>query len=478
MFERIVTVPRLDHFGMGRDAVLRAVIRSMLFLTIGVAAVLAQKVDDAAGVRITFLPPPMEGTLSLGIYNKAGKLVRTLHREAAETDVTIGLNGLITKWDGKDDAGQVMPAGKYFARGYAVGEIRVEGVAMRGNDWIANEDSPRITTMLRFVEDGTISPATASIGVKFAGGDTGVVRLDESGKIRAVEKAAPSALNEKSEDAENAGDAVRETVAVAGEKFGLRAGKLMRMRDGESWTPLDLPGVVKAVAFTPVASPALTGFWVIDREGDAGVVKLFSASREFKRRLLIAPGEPNPFAVSSNADASEVRLLEAKPGEQRLRILRIVQPAKNDASDAESESLWEVVAQAVILESNTFAAVADKLGRAKPFVPDEKIRVRLLPNELFKGAMADLDVQIAVDAGGAFFKASDGLPLLQITETSHLKWAVMSREAAKLVTIVQSDGAVIEEFKASNLANMMAFDAGEYEWTPPPAAPPPPAGSN
>jgi hypothetical protein len=68
--------------------------------------------------------------------------------------------------------------------------------------------------------------------------------------------------------------------------------------------------------------------------------------------------------------------------------------------------------------------------------------------------------------------------LLQITETSHLKWAVMSREAAKLVTIVQSDGAVIEEFKASNLANMMAFDAGEYEWTPPPAAPPPPAGSN
>jgi hypothetical protein len=29
---------------------------------------------EAAGVQITFVPPPVEGTLSLGIYDKAGKL--------------------------------------------------------------------------------------------------------------------------------------------------------------------------------------------------------------------------------------------------------------------------------------------------------------------------------------------------------------------------------------------------------------------
>src|SRR4029078_6223187 len=107
------------------------------------------------------------------------------------------------------------------------------------------------------------------------------------------------------------------------------------------------------------------------------VLKLFTATGEFKRRLVIASGEPVPFAISSNADATEVRLLEAKPGEQRLRILRIVQPAKTDGATEENESLWEVVIPATIIDSSGFASVADKLGRAKPFTPEEKIRVRL-----------------------------------------------------------------------------------------------------
>src|ERR1700758_1060998 len=33
-------------------------------------------------VRISFVPPPMEGTISLGIYDKNGKLVRVLQQQA------------------------------------------------------------------------------------------------------------------------------------------------------------------------------------------------------------------------------------------------------------------------------------------------------------------------------------------------------------------------------------------------------------
>src|SRR5436309_3248691 len=36
----------------------------------------------AKTVRITFLPPPLEGTISLGIYDQSNKLVRVLHQEA------------------------------------------------------------------------------------------------------------------------------------------------------------------------------------------------------------------------------------------------------------------------------------------------------------------------------------------------------------------------------------------------------------
>ena len=101
-------------------------------------------------MQITFLPPPMEGTLSLGIYDKKGKLVRTLVREGTPKDFIVGLNGLITFWDGKDDAGHPMPPGIYAARGFSVGTIEVEGIALHGNDWIADEDAPRPVRVLDF----------------------------------------------------------------------------------------------------------------------------------------------------------------------------------------------------------------------------------------------------------------------------------------------------------------------------------------
>jgi hypothetical protein len=68
----------------------------------------------------------MEGTISLGIYNESGKLVRVLHRNAQLDDFTIGADALLTRWDGKDDAGQDLPAGQYHARGYLIGPLKLE----------------------------------------------------------------------------------------------------------------------------------------------------------------------------------------------------------------------------------------------------------------------------------------------------------------------------------------------------------------
>lgn len=80
----------------------------------------------ARQVRITFLPPPLEGTISLGIYDAKGKLVRVLHREAELDEFTIGSDALSTTWDGKNDMGEPCVLGKYHARGYAVGGLEVE----------------------------------------------------------------------------------------------------------------------------------------------------------------------------------------------------------------------------------------------------------------------------------------------------------------------------------------------------------------
>ena len=84
--------------------------------------------SPARSVRISFVPPPMEGTISLGIYDQNGKLVRVLHQNAQLNDFAIGADALVTRWDGKDDSGQDLPAGRYHARGYVIGQLKVQDI--------------------------------------------------------------------------------------------------------------------------------------------------------------------------------------------------------------------------------------------------------------------------------------------------------------------------------------------------------------
>jgi hypothetical protein len=85
--------------------------------------------SPARNVRLSFVPPPLEGRISLGIYDSKGKLVRVLHHEADLTEFKIGADALVTQWDGKNDNGEDLPAGKYHARGYLVGPLKVEDLS-------------------------------------------------------------------------------------------------------------------------------------------------------------------------------------------------------------------------------------------------------------------------------------------------------------------------------------------------------------
>jgi hypothetical protein len=76
--------------------------------------------SPARSVHISFVPPPVEGTISLGIFDSSKKLVRVLHREAKIDNFAIDESALSTTWDGKSDAGEELPPGKYHARGYMV----------------------------------------------------------------------------------------------------------------------------------------------------------------------------------------------------------------------------------------------------------------------------------------------------------------------------------------------------------------------
>jgi hypothetical protein len=103
---------------------------------------------QARSVRISFLPPPLDGTISLGIYDSTGKLVRVLHQQAPLDAFTLGADALVTQWDGKDDDGQDLPPGRYRGRGYLVGMIQVENVPDDPAESVTPANQTKVTIKL------------------------------------------------------------------------------------------------------------------------------------------------------------------------------------------------------------------------------------------------------------------------------------------------------------------------------------------
>src|SRR5437867_821449 len=104
--------------------------------------------SPARSVRISFVPPPLEGTISLGIYDKNGKLVRVLHQEAKLNEFAIGADALVTQWDGKNDDEEDLPAGKYRARGYLVGSLKIEDLGQSSGLAIENDAARNVKVRL------------------------------------------------------------------------------------------------------------------------------------------------------------------------------------------------------------------------------------------------------------------------------------------------------------------------------------------
>jgi hypothetical protein len=104
--------------------------------------------SPARSVRISFVPPPLEGRISLGIYDAQGKLVRVLHQEADLNEFKIGADALVTQWDGKNDDGEDLPAGKYHARGYLIGLLKVEDLSQPAASPTENNSSANVRVKL------------------------------------------------------------------------------------------------------------------------------------------------------------------------------------------------------------------------------------------------------------------------------------------------------------------------------------------
>jgi hypothetical protein len=138
--------------------------KTLLALTLGFLAISFLRAQEmspspsssaalARSIRISFVPPPLEGKISLGVYNEWGQLVRVLHQEAEFDELTIGADALSTKWDGKDDYDYDLPAGKYSARGFLVGPMKIGSETITPGAAASGANSVRIKLVANPLEN-------------------------------------------------------------------------------------------------------------------------------------------------------------------------------------------------------------------------------------------------------------------------------------------------------------------------------------
>jgi len=353
-------------------------------------------------IRVSFVPPPLDGTISLGVYDAKGKLVRVLFREADINEFNIGTDSLSTTWDGKDDAGENVPPGKYSAHGFVVGDLKIEGVGFFFNDWISSAEGPRFSR----IKSLAMHDENLLLSVDLVPPGTGHVLYDVADK----------SLTLKDTDSETNGDA---TATAPG-------------RDGTRW--------------------------VID-----GVeVKQLSANGEFLRRLPVLPNEPEPKAIAASLKQDRIYLLEENENRQRVRALSLVATKGDNGKQAISE--WKVDFEKSIVAHKNFSVAGGKpvTTTAEENTPD-KVKVKLQANPLLNDDRVTVEMMIGFDADGSFIKAADGLPLCTVSETQSLSRALLAPRGANALDVFQDDGAVVEQFRISGADQMLSFDCGGFE---------------
>jgi hypothetical protein len=374
----------------------------------------------ARSVRISFLPPPLDGTISLGIYDAKGRLVRVLHREADINEFNIGTDALSTTWDGKDDAGGSAPSGKYTAHGMVVGDLKVEGVGFFFNDFVTTDDSPRVRHFSQVrLQDNEIHLAADLLG-------------DERANLACDAKKGTFLRKLPSED----------------------------LRHCSARTPDEVQVIECDLGMSDT-------LWLIENlEGGARrEIKQLSKTSELLRRMSIADSEPQPQSIAASTTEDRIFLVEGDLNSpvNRLRALSLAGSKTDDTNGAVSD--WKTDFEKKIVEHRNFWI---ENGKPVPTNPNnkislEKFSVKLQPNPLLGDARVNVELAVGIDEDGCFLKASDGLPLCSISETPKLTRALLAPHGSSALDVFQDDGAVVEQFRVTGVDQMMSFDCGGFE---------------
>ena len=395
---------------------------------------------------------PSTGLITLGVFDKNGHLVRTLHSLNDEEKFQVGLNGFISRWDGLDDTGKKVAPGTYHIRGYQIGETAVSGEAFHFNDWITDSDTPPISWIEDFevLDGGEIlisaktpaDPLRARVSIK--DGTFTVVDTPPADTIRPARQKLAE-LSGQPPEAFSSIDASGETILAAS------ADGVWLSQNGYAPRKIDLLLRVDALSLGPGET-----FWFIGSSNEAdqpAVVGEADFSGEILRALPYGPGDPLPKKIRAMKSGAGFIVLDESPDFQRLRSL-----SRDDAGE------WVVEWEKTIRKSQQFGFANGEVTADASGAPQlESLRFRLEENPL-TGERQTITIRAVADSKGSRLVTEDGLPLLLISEKPDIKRVVMHRgKAPDSLRLLQSNGSAVEEYLIEGLRHILPLNAGQIE---------------
>jgi hypothetical protein len=462
--------------------------------------------EETSSNQLIFVPPPVEGVISLGVYDGKGKLVRILKKGAGIDSFKSGLNGLFIDWDKTDIQGKPVPSGKYFARGVLTGDVKIAGVAFHLNDWVGDPNTPRPRKILSAALLADARPAVLSetsqqeyVTVEY--GDRQTQSMPLAFKAQFIKPTganllvfdgsqlalvAPNAGTQTSpqkfseiRDADASGDRllvlngnqiqyeiagklqdVRPPVenlfrcAVLGSSivvatketkvYGLVGQQFAAMDPGESGELLDLS--------------AGTGntVWLLVKTEGALLLKQIDLTGQKLQEIELPPELRTVSRIAASRDQDALLLISEAVDTQRVIGVRF--QAAN-----QGKSVWEKWLDRVLTSFRFFDLKDGKVIPADAKTDSPPVFVRPANNPMENTRQANFQLIVALNDDGAWTASVDGLPLFQVCKTRNVKQALWISDGANGMRVYVSDGIVVEEYHLTSLENLFRFDAGAFD---------------
>jgi hypothetical protein len=465
----------------------------------------AEEAEQSTGQhQLMFLPPPVEGRISVGVYNGLGKLVRVLNKDAEIDSFKSGLNGLFIDWDGNGDDGKPVAQGKYFARGVLVGSVKVTGVAFHLNDWATPDSDTHITRILSaaFLPGKMIAALTGEGGKEvlivnadknetkkftlssklsrlksdgerlFGLGTDGLVDLDPRTGTCTNAFSAAGLLDADQFD--------NRTIAVTSSSIYLRSNgadqnipnsteitrcallsntAILASNEGKFWQIsndqlIPLAGIAPGEVFD-LAAGKNDSVWLLVQSSGTLTLRQIDLSGNAIQEFAL-PADLQTVRHFSANRADDTLLLEAdEPGRQRTFGIQLV-------ASRSLQSVWGKWFERELTDFQYFDVRDGKVVSATGKSGSLPVAVRPENNPLDNTRQANFQLVAAQQPDGVWLETVDGLPLLPVsqdTKSVQIKWVADGTSAMRIFV---SDGTVVEEFRASGLQDLYRFDAGSF----------------